>query len=225
MSLHFLQQKLAVGRSTAPEVNTDEENSAALFASNHIFDALFSTGLPDNQWQLEVQGWFTTSLARFQSAILEYAYKVDPSSDLSISTPYGQAPGDGWTSGMISALRDQCKNQLIRDAGDIQNFSLLGVLIIASISLLLIGLSVAVPGLLRLIGSRRGWISGPERARQADDKLHLLRLALEGSHNTYLGSWDRGSFDVPVINGETGASGPTVTAEGLTFYTVGEENK
>jgi hypothetical protein len=185
-----------------------------LFARSHILSEMVSTGLPDNQWQLEVLGWFETSLAKFQGSIMEYAYKRNLDPALTVWSPYGLTPNGSLTSGRISALQDQCRNQLVQTAGEVQNFSFLGVLVVVSVSVILILLNICMPGVLKLVSRH----SVGRRARQADDKLHLLRIALADAGGASGSSqWQLGAWDVPVIPGGIRVVRPDMAGD-LTTY-------
>jgi hypothetical protein len=68
--------------ATAQRIITAFELTATFNAVNLLGDIAFlacnrlaeltSTGLPPNQWQIEVQGWFETSLAKMQAYMVEY---------------------------------------------------------------------------------------------------------------------------------------------------------
>ena len=190
---------------------TDFSRHTALYASNHIDANFLSTGLPSNQWQIEALGWFQTVLAQFQAAIVEYAYKDELSSLIPVDSPYSITPnGTFLTEGMISSYKEQCGSQLIRSPDNTQNFSFFGVLLLLIISAALVITSMLLPWMLRVFGRRRGWVSATERARQADDKLHLLRQTLEGTYGQQY-SWKRGGWDVPVVvDAEPEFTRPTV---------------
>jgi hypothetical protein len=77
------------------------------------------THLPPNQWQIEVSTWFATSLAKEQTAVIEWA-----------TTPKN-LPSTGWhhTAPTLSLLRSQCYSQLVSRGAGYQNFSILGLII------------------------------------------------------------------------------------------------
>jgi hypothetical protein len=50
----------------------ENQGPGALWANNLV--ALNSSpGLPDNQWHIEVLGWFQTNLAKLQAYMVEFA--------------------------------------------------------------------------------------------------------------------------------------------------------
>jgi hypothetical protein len=72
----------------------------------------------------------------------------------------------------------QCKNQRIQSSREVQSFSVLSIEIVVSCTLLLIILALSLKGCVAV--ARRGSTSNRNAARQANDKLHLLRMALKG---------------------------------------------
>jgi hypothetical protein len=115
----------------------DSFGTAALWASN-IVGVNFSPGLPDNQWQIEVLGWFQTNLAKLQASVVDF-----------VSQLYG-------------------------------------------------------------------WDSVPRMARQADNKLHLVRMASTGTADDG-NDWELGRCNIPIRDDEAQFNRPT-TAKGLVAY-------
>lgn len=61
--------------------------AAALKASESLAMATEQFGLPDNQWEIEVRGWFETLLAHMQQGVLEFATgpaNLEPNSNLTL---------------------------------------------------------------------------------------------------------------------------------------------
>jgi hypothetical protein len=193
----------------------------ALYANLHILSTLVSTSLPDTQWHIEVLGWFQTNLAQLQNLILEYAHKpANLPATYIVTSPNGLQPILGQlTQGNIDAYQSMCRNQLIRSDGEVQNFSFLGVAIIACVSVFLMLQSLLLPCCLQLGKKHKGWTSVGKRSRQADDKLHLLRIALStgASGGAAARHWEEGVWDVPVERGESRVARPDVE-DGLTSY-------
>jgi hypothetical protein len=126
--------------------------------------------LSSTQWITEISGWFAVGLAAIQQAALEYA--TGPQYLGTTGKLIPPAPSD--TLG-----QRLCHSQTFRSSGEVQSFSLLGVVIIlvggGSIILVSFCLETVVGWVQRRLG--RG------EARRAqwenDDKLQLL--AREGS--------------------------------------------
>ncbi|OCL08835.1 hypothetical protein AOQ84DRAFT_292365 [Glonium stellatum] len=167
-------------------------DSGALLASELIFYGV-SPGLPSNQWQIEVENWFRTSLAKAQASVVSF-----------VNQPTAYAPYitvdrvSAWPSSQSDkqANLNQCSNQRIQNLGTTQNFSFFGVMLVVTTSVLLITLGIALePAVSRYREWRRSWAHKGEHARQADDMIQLLRMALENSGQ---GPWRKGAWDVPV---------------------------
>ena len=144
--------------------------TSALKASDRLLSTV-SPGLPPNQWQIEVQGWFETTLAKFQAYAVEYA-KNQPKQYLEhFDFISDVAP--------LSAWQEQCASQRIHNPGQYQNFSLLGLLIITIFGGLSFLASTSV-SLFRQFGGRHHPRT-PELPRrlyeEADNMFHLQRMA------------------------------------------------
>ncbi|CAK7206254.1 hypothetical protein SEUCBS139899_009041 [Sporothrix eucalyptigena] len=170
-------------------------NAAALFATNQLIQSL-SPALPDNQWQTEVAGWFGTSMAKIQASIVEFAVK---SSDLGpymfVNSPYDtEHVTDSFALAVYQAWQDQCTGQLVQLTGSVQNFSFLGILIVACTTVSLGILGLCLGKIVDKIGH-----NGPARtARQTDDKFHLQRMAM-GPPTGPGNAWEKRAFGVPVL--------------------------
>ncbi|KAJ6781152.1 hypothetical protein PWT90_07863 [Aphanocladium album] len=191
---------------------------SALWSNSRVFLNL-SPGLPSNQWQTEVLGWFQTGLARIQGYVVDFA-----SNEIGLS-PYAveqSGIGNRTMVGESAGRRGyqyQCKNQLVQTAGEVQNFNFVAVVVIVVLSVFLILLDLALESIVNLILHRRGWKSPSKRARQADDKLHLLRMALgHSSGGKETAAWKRGEFGVPVSDKPGQFYRPTV-CDDLVSYT------
>lgn len=189
---------------------------AALWANSKVIMNTMSPGLPPNQWQIEVLGWFQTVLARLQASLVEFA-----SNDNGLS-PYA-TPVSTVSSRTLfnhsAAFNHQCTNQLVSTAGEVQNFNLVGIIVIICLSLLLILLDWSLESIVNLINKRRGWDSPSKRARQADAKLHLLRMALDGTIRETSG-WGSGSLGIPVLDAAVVAVERPTASGDLVSYTT-----
>lgn len=178
-------------------------------------------GLPDNQWQLEVQGWFETSLSIIQGLIVEY---VANRADLG---PYGKVDVQNAADGPVSkAAVDLCSNQRIRNIGGYQSFSFSGVIILVCIGLTIILLSWIIEPLCGYIRARRARDPSSQRdihyreiARVADHKLQLHRMALSGFG--YEQGWENNAQDIPITAKGfefPGALGERISGGGVRYY-------
>jgi hypothetical protein len=162
----------------------DFRGVAAIQASETVFE-VFQHFLPDNQWTIEVSGWFNTALAKIQLALVEIAVGpgLQNSSDFTVTAP--SKPYD-W------AL---CDAQVVRSSGQYLNFSVLGIALIVSLCTFIIWLSF-------VIDTATGWVQrwlhrGEDRRLQwlLEDKLQLQRMAYVGANQ---GKWEGHAESVPV---------------------------
>lgn len=188
-------------------------NIAALWANGRTRGNL-SPALPSNQWQMETLGWFQTVLAELQASIVNYASSDD---GLNPYTTPTSAFGKRSTLYSNDVAAQQCKNQLVRTTGEVQNFSFLGVMIIVFFSGFLIALDLLMEPVVNLFNRRREWRSMAMRARQADNKLHLLRMALRIPSQAGKDDWAPGASDIPIIDGAEQFRRPMVS-DNLTWY-------
>jgi hypothetical protein len=83
-----------------------------------------SPAIPDNQWQIEVAGWFETTLAKWQAFLVEFASTtVDLGLDGHLGFPVTN-------DSLEKVWRDQCGNQRITNLGGYQNIAVFGFAII-----------------------------------------------------------------------------------------------
>jgi hypothetical protein len=159
--------------------------SSALKAQSTVFTLAQVAPLPDNQWQIELDGWFAISLASLQQYLYEKAVGPTGITEVGgiINMPTG-APG-----------RAICQRQMIRNVSGYQNFSTLGVAIILILGCTMVVLGLVIDIVVGLIQkflfrrnfARLSWIS--------DGYLQLQRLAYEGAGYDH---WQGCSDDVPV---------------------------
>ena len=185
----------------------------ALWANNIVFGSL-SPGLPDNQWQIEVLGWFQTSLAKLQAYVVDFASNAGNLGPLGTADLLGYEHS-GRSDPLYSSFLDQCRSQLVQTEGQVQNFNFFGVLITVCLSGILILLDMTLERLVDLLNHQKGWQMASKRARQADDKLHLLRMALAREDE---GNWRLGNWSIPVRDGHE-CFDRALVAEELVAYT------
>ncbi|KAJ6781505.1 hypothetical protein PWT90_08091 [Aphanocladium album] len=125
--------------------------------------------------------------------------------------------------GFPAAFQHQCNNQLVVTAGEVQNFSLVGLLLVVCLSVFVILLDWSLESIVDFIGRRRGWDSLSKRARQAVSKLHLLRMALEGKRKKEdVSDWRCGSMGIPVQEGAE-VFGRLAVVGDLVSYAIDED--
>jgi hypothetical protein len=91
-----------------------------LKAQDTVFTRIQEAKIPDNQWQIEINGWFATAMAAMQFELVEKA-----------SAPVNIIDSGGSIE-TITILGGEaiCRRQMIRNVSGYQNFSILGVVII-----------------------------------------------------------------------------------------------
>jgi hypothetical protein len=179
-------------RLTGTYITLESLGDTALLARDRL-TGTFGLRLPDNQWQIEVQGWFETSLAKLQS------YMVEWTANLADLGPLGSVIVPSPAGGPVErASLDMCSNQRIRNTGAYQSFSFLGLMIVIGVGLTIMVLSWTVESCVSFVRSRRphGKHNYREIARIADRKLQLQRQALTGAG--YGQGWEHVFDVVPV---------------------------
>lgn len=119
--------------------------TAPLLAQELVYGAE-SSGLPENQWQLEFQSWFKTGLAHLQASVLAYPVQLrdlDPGTEFQ---PAGSAS---------QAEHDVCSNIRIKNTGGYQSFSTLGLVIILAVGIPIITLSLTIEPCVAALRMRR----------------------------------------------------------------------
>jgi hypothetical protein len=157
----------------------------ALRASESLW-GVKSTGLPNNQWELEVMGWFDTHLAYHQGGILNMISRnisqFGPYADL---LPYT-------TANMNDTF---CRNQIIRNAGQYQSFSVLGLCLIGVVGFLIILISFCIEPLVKAIRSMLGRKTFKSESWITDFVLQQQRIAFEAEG---MGTWSNIRGVVPL---------------------------
>ena len=151
---------------------------------------LEQAALPNNEWQLEIQSWSDTSLARLQRGVLEY-----------VTGPQDVLPGSYvWVPSDPISER-MCHTQLVRgDTGGNKStisFSVLGVAIILVVGTFIILTSLIIEALVALLQHH---VFKNSRYRNLnwilDDKFQLQRMMYEAVDMG--GTWSGTKSSVPV---------------------------
>jgi len=151
----------------------DPRGAAALQASESVFQNL-QQSVSDTQWITEVNGWFGTSLAKLQQAMIDIA-----------RGPLKRYPGVRYTkpgtNPQNDLLSNLCNQQIVRSNGHFLNFSVVGVTLIFAICSSIILLSFVIDWIAKLV---RGCFSGRKDTRiqhwNEDDILALYTKRAEG---------------------------------------------
>ncbi|KAI9787458.1 MAG: hypothetical protein M1816_007506 [Peltula sp. TS41687] len=139
--------------------------------------------LPTNQWQLEVQYWFSTMLANLQMLMIDTA--TGPA-DANL-TPWLRRPQN-------REEHRACRSQKIR-SDSFTSFSTLGLAILLGVGGLIIAVSLSLEFLVDWIQRRRKIGTYRRLEWQSNAVLQLQRLAHE---ELGFGTWSRTADDHPI---------------------------
>lgn len=152
----------------------------ALLATDTL-SAVGQAGLPDNQWERELEGWFKFTLADLQRAVLDQATgPLDPK-----AASFHSAP-------QTAGARSVCSNQKIR-SDSYTSFNVLGLVIIFAVGGLIMLVSVYLPPVTARIQRNRNTYASLEWV--SNDTLQLQRLAHEA---VGAGEWEGACDDHPL---------------------------
>lgn len=143
--------------------------------------AVGQAGLPDNQWELELENWFQFTLADLQRAVLDQA--TGPVIPKAVS--FHSAP-------QTAGGRAVCNNQKIR-SDSYTSFNVLGLIIIFAVGGLIMLISVYLPLATARIQRNRNPYASLEWV--SNDTLQLQRLAHEA---VGAGEWVGACDDYPL---------------------------
>lgn len=158
--------------------------TAALKAQDSLFITL-SSGLPDDQWQIELRGWFDTALARVQSSMVDFVSK-----DIAGFAQYANLTVWAGTTN-VEAM---CDNQKILAIGNYQSFSMMGVEIIAILGTFIIGLSFLLEKIVGFF-QKKGKRKYKQVLWNSDEILQQQKRALSRIGEN---EWEEKDGDVPV---------------------------
>lgn len=165
----------------------DGLSGAALHASDIAYRSL-SPGLPDNQWQIEVSGWFNASLARLQQDIIGWVSK-----DATELVGFADLlPPTGYPD-----YENMCQNQVVKNVGQYQTFSVTAIIIIFSVGLFIIVLSWVLEPVVVWCEKRLGRYGPGSRQWLGTSPLQLQRLSLR--HDEHFG-WKKCDSEIPVTD-------------------------
>ncbi|KAH8889599.1 hypothetical protein GQ53DRAFT_825039 [Thozetella sp. PMI_491] len=142
-----------------------------------------------NQWHLDMQHWFNTSVAALQLSMLNTA--VDPTLGNDDLERFVGRPNNTVTSQL-------CRSQKMVTDGYI-SFSMFGLLFTIILGILIILFSLCLESLAEIIQRRLRLRPYPILEWRANNTLHLQRLAYE----EYGVKWRTGSWDVPITERDT----------------------
>jgi hypothetical protein len=169
----------------------------ALRLWNEVYD-LVAPMVPQNQWKIEVEGWFETTLAKWQAFMVEFAANTANLGE----SGYVGFPISNTT--LDSSWRAQCRTQKISNLGNYQNVSIFGLSFTWAVGMFLVILSWL---LNQCVSRQRQWTGrrskpGPGARHVAwniDGKFQQHRVALRSAGYYELRG---GENDVPYLEKE-----------------------
>jgi hypothetical protein len=129
--------------------NSVEGMQTVALKAQELVYMLLSPGLPSNQWQIEVGGWFDTALAGLQYLVLSF---INKNLDGLASWATVEFPNTN-----ISEHRAMCDQQIMCNIGAYQSFSVLGLGIILGVGVFIIVVNLPVEGCVGWF-QKRGWV-------------------------------------------------------------------
>lgn len=163
------------------------ELGAGALIQGKVFDNGMSAGLPNNQWMLEVESWFATSLAGLQQWGVEYV--SGPSQDEVLSVLLSN-----WTNDGTPETKAICGSQKIF-ANGYQNFSVLGLCLILIIGGIIILSSLCLESLVASVQKKMNRGQARRYRWIADSNFQLQRMKYEKSG---YGEWKGHMDTVPL---------------------------
>jgi hypothetical protein len=135
-------------------------------------------GLPQNQWKIEVEGWFETTLAKWQAFMVEFA------ANTANLGPHGHVGFPVTNSTLDFVWRAQCQNQKVSNVGAYQNVSVFGFAFIWAVGGFLVVLSWSLKWCISMERDQREKRFKPDRSskiqptwRQQNPKSSARRIA------------------------------------------------
>ncbi|KAF4554665.1 Hypothetical protein D9617_4g004200 [Elsinoe fawcettii] len=177
------------------------QNGAALLASSKLWQ-FSSPPLPDTQWQLEVEGWFETGLAKLQHATVDFVANKWASERSSVEVePVATVSSFHSKDEFSRALHRQAHSQIARNLAGYQSFIVVGMVIAIIGSGLLLVLSCTMGMVVkRMSKCTRLARSDSAQVEVVYSKLQLGRLALgyHGNDEQWIGI--DSDFPAKIIN-------------------------
>lgn len=147
--------------STGFQATAYNINYRGLLASDTLIDqGVYSVGLPNNQWTIEVTNWFAISMAKLQQQVIDFA--TGPSS---VKNDLDFVPGPP----------NACGRQKIHNRAGYISFSMFGILIILGIGGTLILTSFILEPLVGYFRQRFNWRDYKRIQWDRDELLELQR--------------------------------------------------
>lgn len=156
--------------------------------------------LAENQWEIEVEGWFTDSLARLQYLVDEYpdlAATATVTDVRDIMQVWDSATASSSADSISNAVASKlmCYNQLVNDSQTTMSFSVVGLVIIFALGGLILILSLIIESTVAFIQKKTGRGLVARESWIQHDKLQLQKLMFEMAG---LGQWQGHDKPVPI---------------------------
>ncbi|KAK5087544.1 hypothetical protein LTR70_006962 [Exophiala xenobiotica] len=156
--------------------------------------------LADNHWEIEVEGWFTDSLARLQYLVDEYpdlAATSTVTDERDIMKVWDSITANSSAENISNALASKlmCYNQLVNDSQTTMSFSVVGLVVIFALGGLILILSLIVESTVAFMQKKTGRGLIARESWIQHDKLQLQKLMFELAG---LGQWQGHDNPVPI---------------------------
>ncbi|KAL9110933.1 MAG: hypothetical protein Q9227_004548 [Pyrenula ochraceoflavens] len=151
--------------------------------SRHFLNQGTQVGLPDNQWQMEVEYWHDIGLASLQGIVSAAAGPDDPGIQESF-----------WAPPNTQETEYLCKNQKIRSSA-YTNFSVFGLAFVLVVGGIIIIIGYLLEPFLEFVESRRRKVRYSRLEWSANDILQTQRMAHQ---ELGIGAWDNCAGHVPI---------------------------
>lgn len=161
----------------------------ALLASQTLYAGQQTAPLPENQWEIEVQNWFSLTLAQLQNSMLQYVTGPD---DANLQRFVHLAADDP-----SSELAKLCTQQRVGPVAGYTNFDFSAIIVLLVVGVVLIPFGLLFDRIVVLVGRllRLRYAAQRRDAWIADGIFQVQRAALEARG---VMEWLDGSEDVPV---------------------------
>jgi len=159
----------------------------ALLASQRAYSTL-STGLPDDQWQIELRGWFEEALASTQFEVMAYASK-----SIDGLSPYGQLI----IPNISSVWEAMCNQQIMRNTGGFQSFSVLGISLILALGACIYMVNWFLETIVTAIRKKRRRNEAKSAEWRMDMMLYQQCIAFAAVKHI---RWEKTDSEVPITS-------------------------
>ena len=182
LNLNAIQRALAIRliktiKSSGVDSIVATLGENAIAAKDFLSRGTQSAPLPNNQWQIEIEGWFDKGLADLQIQIVEYA--TGPP-----IIPEGSYIYKSWEDNTLNTTAElsvaavdkaMCYSQMVNDTTDTVSFSITGMVILFAIGGIINFISLFIDTIVGWIQKKTGKGNHARMCWLLDDKLQLHR--------------------------------------------------